>query len=374
MAFADAENAKIAERLMPMLLRIQIGLDPQGDLRRRLWNKVVIPALEKNQDLSVVNLALRSWKEAPGDNHDAQALANALGQAVMLKADASVNLNLLFYVPQLMPHLDQASAQSLGDVLLKALALKRGESATALAKCLVDLLPRLTDDQKRRAASDLVSILIRERKERSFSLKLGIEPILPFWDYVDPGQYTVVAEIVVGSMTEGRPFSRIGLSYADAQGKKKPNVLQQLDTKLSGMLTRMVGKASAQETQSDRLVQLTRILAQLDPETDKALRQQVIGKAADALSQEKDPFWHPPGGLTRRRCLRAEPGAGPACHHQIAPSHSGCSGRAQSNVVERTVVGPGAVERLAATRRGPPCRLPDSRGNAISRSIRFVLS
>ena len=39
LAFADAKHAEMAEPLLPMLLRLELGLDPQGNLRRRLWTR-----------------------------------------------------------------------------------------------------------------------------------------------------------------------------------------------------------------------------------------------------------------------------------------------------------------------------------------------
>ena len=178
-------------------------------------------------------------------------------------------------------YLESASAQPLAEVFLEVLPRQKGEAAEALAKSLVVLLPQLRDDQKRRAASLLVTAII--------SGNSLIEYILPFCNYVEPAQFPVLAAAVARSKTAGQAYPRIWLTGKKPQYMTKYlDILQDLDARLSGMITQQI--CQAEDTQTDRLVQATRALAELSPQTASSLRQQFIAKAVDAVAGEQNLF------------------------------------------------------------------------------------
>jgi hypothetical protein len=293
LAFADEKKAELARRLMPMLLHVYLGLDPAGDLRKQFWSRIAHPALEKYPGLNVVLLALVSWKEAPGEAHDAKALAGAVGRVVALKSSATALEALAWDLAPVVPYLDSASAQALGDELLKAMDQAQagdGSILSAFAKVIFPLEGQLRDDQKRHAASCLMSAISRAGKDGD-ALPALVGQMLPFKPYVDSGQAPLLADGVVRSMTRLIPAYGMAGAPEDYFIKPMREMLQKLDGELTEMVLEETVLAIAREARTDRLAQLTRGFALLAPGAPKRLRQEIIRKVVDAVAKDKDLFW-----------------------------------------------------------------------------------
>lgn len=291
LAFADKKKAELALHCMPMLLHVYLGLDPTGERRNRFWARLARPALEKAPEGEVVDLAFDAWREAPGDEHDRKALVGALGRVATLEG-VSLYLpeSLARKLVHLVPHLDSASVQTLGDALLKAMTqAKNGSVVLRLAQLLAPLAPQLRDDQARTAASCLVTALTRDERDRPAPLGL-LEQTLLYRSSLDPGQVSPVVEVAVRYLTE--TFSGYVPGFSSRPdtsiAKSRREMIEKLDPELKAMVEQQIADTIARETQAARLAQLMRGFALLAPATPKELRQRIIARVADTVAEEKD--------------------------------------------------------------------------------------
>ncbi len=277
LSFSDERHSERGLRLLSMMLRLCLGLDPTGKLRKRLWGQIIRPALRRDPGLHVVYLALHAWEEAPGDTGDAEALARTLGEAVARKAETFSSLELLSRgFPPLAPHLDEAAAQSLGDHLLKVTPRKQEKTnLEALAKAMTLLKPKLRDDQAHAFASRLLATEM-------------FGSAVDFRSCMDSGEVDLLVEGLAGAITSSGQTYMPGMFFRRRNRDTQRESINEWGAELTARVAQRIAEAIANETQPDRLAGLTRGFALVAHAAQPNVRQAIVGRVLDALLRENN--------------------------------------------------------------------------------------